>query len=161
MKQSDHEALDSRDPNSWDACEIGSLSGIARRKQAAVARTRQSKIAGAALLSAAALLLIAFSVTRRGVAPKPEVWGDVYGGIACSQCIDLMPAYRDHLVEDRPMLDVEIVSMATHLAECPKCAKHFNKKYPGVLTSAAPVVTAAVAGLAGLFVLRRRVEDAS
>lgn len=109
----------------WSPCPEGTLGSLGGRLRADHTRRNVLKAAG----GVASLAVIALLVVNLMPAAQPD-------GITCAQCLAQMPAYNDHLTTDSAMTAGDVDAMADHLATCPKCRKHFESEYPGVLATA-------------------------
>lgn len=135
----------------WAPCQNGELSCLNQRLRGAAARGQQTRLAGGVAVLAAVMLAVIFW-------PSPEAGPPRYaGGISCQDCLAAMPAYHSTLTSGDDPAAVRLtadqsLAMAEHFDACPRCRKHFEATYPGVLAG-----SAAAAGLGWLlFTTHRR-----
>jgi len=139
--QSDHEFHGGEMPDDWETCPKGALTHMVRQLNVHQQRTRMKQLLGAATLS---MVLIAGGVIALGswLGPANPQKEFKYGGIFCSECCSHFAAYHDYLADGKTSMDATLVkSMAVHLAQCGRCRKQFNTRYPEVAINEASVAT--------------------
>lgn len=112
----------------WDACPAGALQSTARRLQAQERRQQLLGTLGKAGGSAMAAAVLVLGIGMLLPAGEPDL-----GGLTCLQCNRHFDAYQVHLTDSDPMDPLLADQMQRHLANCDKCHRGFEDKFPGVL----------------------------
>ncbi len=116
--------------DSWDACPSGELS---RMVDARKAQRRRRAMDRAAVVGACLMVCIAIGGFALGIfSPDPSAppMGAKYGGIACADVVDCLPAYvaaQQHDFAHTHLDEATVASITEHLAHCPACRKHYEQ----------------------------------
>ncbi len=117
--------------DNWHDCPAGELSQMVGRVNTSQRQARRKQLFGTA---AACMLLVAVGVFSVGSVFAPN--GDfTFGGITCTECHENFAAFERYQTEAATMNQALALSMETHLEQCPRCGKAFEKTYPGILSS--------------------------
>lgn len=116
--------------DSWDACPSGELSHMVDARKA---QRRRRVMDRAAVVAASAMVCIAIGGFALGVfSPDPSApaGGANYGGIACADVVDCLPAYLADQRQDPANTHLDaatVASITEHLSHCPACRQHYEQ----------------------------------
>lgn len=109
-------AEEPRNPDLWEACPPGELSGMVRRVKARRRTRTWPQVAGASL---AVLVLVAggvFVATRLSSPTQEGPAGFDFGGITCREVQPILPEYLAGTLDEGRARKVR-----KHVAQCPHC----------------------------------------
>ena len=116
--------------DSWDACPSGEL---ARMVEARNAQRRRRVMDRAAVVAACLMVCVAMGGFALGIfSPDHSApgGGASYGGIACADVADCLPAYiaaERQDVANTHLDEGTIASITEHLTHCPACRRHYEQ----------------------------------
>ncbi len=118
-------ADDGKNIDQWDACNPGELTNLVHRLDGRQRAAHRRQILNTALVSTIVFACVVLSLgSFLGKSGH-------YGGIACSECREHIPAYQLHLIGQSKLEDEDLLaSMKIHLQKCKMCRSEFNTLYP-------------------------------
>jgi hypothetical protein len=109
------------DHDAWQPCPSGEIGRMVGQLHTQRQRHQLKQFGGGV---AALVLVAAVVMAGRGLRTRQSPSGPIHGGIACSQVMPLLQAYRDDTLAPEVAERVR-----THLEQCPNCGLKYRQMY--------------------------------